>query len=97
MITQIVKFVGAKAGFAGVDLELSLLEAGEHLFKDSNMCCPRAFCNMQKVINLNMHCVYTDKEFRHLFLEDVGIVAQTYGESLILVLSPLGENCAKFF
>ena len=34
VITQMVKFVGAKARFAGVDLEPILLEAGEHIFKD---------------------------------------------------------------
>ena len=57
MITQIVKFVGAKAWFAGIDLDPSLLEAGEHLFEDSNMFCLRAFCNMQKVIDVYKHCV----------------------------------------
>ena len=82
---------------AGVDLEPSLLEAGEHLFEDSNMLCPRDFCNTKKVINVNTHYVYTDEEFRHLFLEDVGTVAQTHWKSLILVLAPLGDNCAEFF
>ena len=57
VITQIFKFVGAKAIFSGVDLETSLLDAGEHLFKDRNMFCPRAFCNMQKFISVNTHCV----------------------------------------
>ena len=57
VITQIVKFEGAKARFAGVDLEPSLLEAGEHLFEDSKVLYPRAFLNMQKVINVNTHCV----------------------------------------
>ena len=57
VITQIVKFVGAKSIFAGVDLEPSLLEAGEHLFGYSKMFCPRAFCNMQKFINLDTDCV----------------------------------------
>ena len=56
VITQIVKFVGAKALFSGVELEPSLLEAGEHLFEESNMFCPRAFCNMKKVVNVNTHC-----------------------------------------
>ena len=32
VITSIVEFVCAEARFAGVDLEPSLLEAGEHLF-----------------------------------------------------------------
>ena len=97
MITKIVKFVGAKALFAGVDLEPRILEAGEHHFKYVKMFCPRSFCNMQKVIDVNTHCVYTDEDFRHLFLEDVGTVAQTHGESLILVLAPLGDDCAKLF
>ena len=57
LITQIVKFVGAKALFSGVDLEPSLLEAGGNLFKDSKMFCPRAFCNMQKVIDVNTYYV----------------------------------------
>ena len=57
VITQIVKFVGAKARFAGVDLEPSLLEAGEHIFGDRKIFCPRAFCNMQKVIDVNTHYV----------------------------------------
>ena len=57
VITQIVKFVGVKSLFAGVELEPSLLEAGEHLFENSDMFCPRAFCNMQKFINVNMYCV----------------------------------------
>ena len=57
VITQIVKFVGAKAWFAGVDLEPSLLEASEHLFKDNKMLCPRAFYNMQKFIDVNTYSV----------------------------------------
>ena len=57
VITQIVKFVGAKARFAGVDLDPSLLEAGGHLFEDRNMFCPRDLCNIQKVIDVNTHCV----------------------------------------
>ena len=57
VITQIAKFVGAKARFAGVDLEPSLLEVGEHLFEDRQMFCSRAFFNMQKVISVNMHFV----------------------------------------
>ena len=57
VITQIVKFVGNKAIFAGVDLEPSLLEAGENLLEDKKIFCPRAFCNMQKVIDVNTHCV----------------------------------------
>ena len=97
VITQIVKFVYTEAKFAGVDLEPRLLKAGEHLFEDRKMLCPRSFCNMQKVINVNTHCVYTDEEFRHLLLEDVMTVAQTYGELLILVLAPLGVSCAEFF
>ena len=36
---------------------------------------------MQKVIDVNMHCVYTNEEFRHLLLEDVGTVAQTHWKS----------------
>ena len=87
----------AEARFAGVDFEPRLLEEGEHLFEDRNMFCPRDFFNMQKVIDVNTHCVYTDEEFRHLLLEDVRTVAQTHGESLILVLSPLGDDYAKFF
>ena len=35
----------------------SLLEAGEHLFKDRYIFCPRSFCYMQKVINVNTYCV----------------------------------------
>ena len=89
--------MGAKARFAGVDLEPSLMEAGEHLFEDRNMLCPRYFCNMQKVINVNTHCVYTNEEFRHLCLEDVGTVAQTHGKLLILVLAQSGDNCAELF
>ena len=50
VITQIVKFVGAKALFAGVDLDTSLLEAGEHIFEDSKMFFQISFCNMQKVV-----------------------------------------------
>ena len=57
VLTQIVKFVGAKARFAGVDLEPRLLEVGEHLFEDSNMFYPRDFCNMQKVIDVKTHFV----------------------------------------
>ena len=57
VITQIVKLVGAKARFAGVDLEPSFLEAGEHLFEDRRVLFPRAFCNMQKIIDINTHCV----------------------------------------
>ena len=57
VITQIVKFVGAKALFSGFDLDPSLLEKVEHLFEDSKMFCPRAFCNIQKVVDLNTHCV----------------------------------------
>ena len=57
VITQIVKFVDSKERFSGVDFEPSLLEAGEHLFEDSKMFFPRAFCYMQKVIDLNTHCV----------------------------------------
>ena len=87
----------AKARFSGVDIEPSLLEVGEHLFEDSNMLCPRAFCNMKKAIDVNMQFVYTDEEFRHLLLEDVGTVAQPHWNSLILVHVPLGDNCAKFF
>ena len=79
VITKIIKILGAKSWFAGVDLEPSLLEAGEHLFKDSKIFCTRAFCNMQKFINVNTHYVYTDEELGHLFLEDVGTVAQTHG------------------
>ena len=56
-ITQIVKFVGAKTLFSGVDLEPSLLEAGEHLFEDIKMFYPGAFFNTQKVIDVNTHCV----------------------------------------
>ena len=41
----------------GVDLEPILLEAVQHLFKDSKMFCLRAFYNMQKFINVNTHCV----------------------------------------
>ena len=61
------------------------------------MFCLRAFCNMQKVIDVNTHCVSTDEDFGRLFLEDVGTVVQTRGGSLILVLAPLGDDCAKFF
>ena len=61
------------------------------------MFCPRASCNMQKFIDVNMHCVETDKELGHLLLEDVGTVAHNHGESLILVLAPLGDNYAEFF
>ena len=57
IITQIVKILGAKAWFAGVELEPSLLEAGEHLFEDRKIFCPRAFCNIQKVIDVNTHCL----------------------------------------
>ena len=49
--------MGAKARFAGVDLEPIVIEVSEHLFEDSRMFCPRAFCNMQKVIDVNTHCV----------------------------------------
>ena len=73
------------------------MEASGHLFEDSKMFCPITFCNMQKVIDVNMYCVEIDKEFRHLFLEDVGTVSQTHGESLILVLAPLGDDGAQFF
>ena len=96
-ITQIVKFVGAKAWFAGIEFEPSLLEAGEHLFEDSNMFCPRDFCNMQIFIDVNTYCVQTNEELRHILLEDFGTVAHTHGESLILVLAPLGEDFANFF
>ena len=57
VITPIVKVVGAKACFSGVDLEPSLLEVGEHLFEDSKMLCPIAFCYMPKVIDVKMYCV----------------------------------------
>ena len=63
MITQIVNFVVAKSRFAGVGLEPILMEAGEHLFDGRKMLCPRAFCNMQKFIDANTHCVYTDEEY----------------------------------
>ena len=57
VITQVLKFVGSKAWLAGVDLDPILLEAGKYLFKDSNMFYPRAFCDMQKVIDVNMYGV----------------------------------------
>ena len=52
---------------------------------------------MQKVIDVNTYCVQTNEEFRNSFLEDVGNVAQTHWELLILVLAPLGEDGAQFF
>ena len=36
-------------------------------------------------------------EFSHLFLEDVGTVAQTHGGSLIILLDPLGDDYAELF
>ena len=50
-----------------------------------------------KVSDVNTHCVYTDEYFRHIFLEDIGTVAQNHGELLILVLTSLGDDYAKFF
>ena len=73
------------------------MEAGEHLFEDNKMFCPITFCNMQKFIDVNPYCVKTDECFRHLFLEDVGTFAQTHGESLILVLAPLGDDGSQLF
>ena len=49
--------MGAKALFYGVELEPSLLEAGEHLFEDIKMLSTGAFCNMQKVIDVNTYGV----------------------------------------
>ena len=73
------------------------MEVGRHLFEDSKMFFIRAFCKMHKFVNVNTYCVYTDKELRHIFLEYVRTVAQTHGESLIIVLAPLGDDYAKFF
>ena len=56
-IPKKVKLMCAEARFAGVDFEPRLLEAGEHLFKASNMLYTRAFCNIQKVVNVNAHNV----------------------------------------
>ena len=55
VINQIDKFVGAKERFAGVDLETSLLEVGEHLFEDSKMFFPRSFFNMQTIASVYRH------------------------------------------
>ena len=43
VITQIVKFVGAKELFADIDLEPSVLEEDENLFEDSKMLCKKDF------------------------------------------------------
>ena len=49
--------MGAEAWLAGVDLEPSIMEVGKHIFKDSNIFFPRAFCDMQKVIYLDTYSV----------------------------------------
>ena len=57
VITQVFKSVEAKAWLSGVDLDTSLLEAGKNIFEDSNMFCPRAFCYMQKFIDVDTYGV----------------------------------------
>ena len=52
---------------------------------------------MQKVVDVIMHCVYTDEDLGHLLLEYVRTVSQTHRESFILLLNQLGDDCAKFF
>ena len=97
VITQAFKFVGSEVLFSGFGLDPILMEAGGHLFEDSKMFCPRAFCDIQKVININTYGVSTDEDFRHLFLEDFRTVSQTHRELLILSLAPLGEYGAQLF
>ena len=95
-ITEVFQFPPGEEGFLGVDFESGFPEACKYTIEFAKVIVKIAFGDDQEVVDVGSNEVESFKKFIHLFLKDVGRIAEAHGGSLVFEFAEWKYNGTVF-